>query len=65
MSDLQELLELGIRYPAWMEPIVKAARRVANGKPVIRMGGLSPAYYITDDPAEADAWLIEREDIPE
>jgi len=31
----------------------------ADAIPVVRMGGLSPAYYITDDPAEADAWLIE------
>ena len=31
----------------------------ADAVPVVRMGGLSPAYYITDDPTEADAWLIE------
>ncbi len=37
----------------------EAATLVANAVPVVRMGGLSPAYYITDDPTEADAWLIE------
>ena len=42
-----------------VQEMLDSVRQATNAVPVVRMGGLWPAYYITDDPTEADAWLIE------